>query len=545
MSALHFDILYEVIREVDVFKRKDRQAALISLSLVCHSLSDAIRPILFHEVTWPHPNKHNNERGLHFLPEVLWPYIHRFHLDWPDHWPDVFPPLWGTKSPGEGIYVPKHMDKLEAALPRMTNIKTLQIMCPFHPPRTLLAAIVKCPNITDLRIIDTPIHVGDVLAVPQNFLLTRLTLGAVGEAVRVGEGPYNKKFQDLSFYTREYRKRYGGEIGLSSTAHPYIFRLGRTDSLTYLQLSSKYVNLNAFRQYEWPALETFVLTGAPLRRAWAPKVPLVDVIARMPKLFDLRLLFAKSNRKDDELTQIVPPRYHAHEHSPASVLSQIRYLALSNAYDSQDLLHYTSFLERLSVSAIIATPRIPIALTRQDVDQVLDDLAIGGGNVGLKRLRLMTEDELNFSLFEKIGRICPALEFVEVELCGYREGEAGFEWTDYGDAFSTYAHLQELRVGIPFAGCDEHDEHDGQDLECIRSDRRDCAIYLASRVPTLRRISFEYRTRTGSHRHEDRWLDFDVIRLGDGKIRDIRVAELDQSWYPIPEIWERVPLYDY
>ena len=78
-------------------------------------------------------------------------------------------------------------------------------------------------------------------------------------------------------------------------------------------------------------------------------------------------------------------------------------------------------------------------------------------------------------------------------------------------------------------------------MECIRCDRRDCATYFASCVPTLHLIGFEYRIRTGSHRKEDRWLDYEIVRLRD---ENITLLEIAQTWYPFPEVWERDLLHD-
>ena len=49
----------------------------------------------------------------------------------------------------------------------------------------------------------------------------------------------------------------------------------------------------------------------------------------------------------------------------------------------------------------------------------------------LKQVRVMTEDQLDVALFVDIGRVCPTLEEVEIELCGYRDGDVGFEWVGF------------------------------------------------------------------------------------------------------------------
>jgi hypothetical protein len=58
-------------------------------------------------------------------------------------------------------------------------------------------------------------------------------------------------------------------------------------------------------------------------------------------------------------------------------------------------------------------------------------------------------------------------------------------------------------------------------------------------MPTLQRVGFEYRKRTGTHRYEDGWLEWDVVRGGrDG----LQLHELTGSWYPFPEVWFPVSL---
>lgn len=48
---------------------------LLALSLTCRTIREACLPLIFAEVHWPHPNKNDNESGLHFFPESLWPYF--------------------------------------------------------------------------------------------------------------------------------------------------------------------------------------------------------------------------------------------------------------------------------------------------------------------------------------------------------------------------------------------------------------------------------------------------------------------------------------
>lgn len=76
--------------------------------------------------------------------------------------------------------------------------------------------------------------------------------------------------------------------------------------------------------------------------------------------------------------------------------------------------------------------------------------------------------------------------------------------------------------------------------ECVRANRKICATYLATRLPTLQKVGLQYRIRTGDYRSEDRWLNFRVERLDDDDGIAIRLHEMGQTWYPFPEVWETV-----
>jgi len=78
--------------------------------------------------------------------------------------------------------------------------------------------------------------------------------------------------------------------------------------------------------------------------------------------------------------------------------------------------------------------------------------------------------------------------------------------------------------------------------ECVQANRKTCAIYLATQLPTLQKVGLQYRIRTGDYRSEDRWLDYRIERLHDGTASGaIRLHELGQTWYPFPEVWEPIP----
>ena len=127
-------------------------------------------------------------------------------------------------------------------------------------------------------------------------------------------------------------------------------------------------------------------------------------------------------------------------------------------------------------------------------------------------------------------RSCPSHAYPDIKLTGKSSVQS-----EYANAFSSMQHLRELRVCIQFPEFDELDR-----FEPWRVARRECALFLAARLPTLRRVGFEYRKRTGTHRFEDSWLEFDIEcneRTG-----AIQLSEVGRTWYPFPEVWFPVPL---
>lgn len=74
MTQLHLDILYEIVNQLDYFNYSDRQNILFKLSILSRSINDTLRPIMFAEVKWPHPDKHD-ETSLEFFPDAVRPYV--------------------------------------------------------------------------------------------------------------------------------------------------------------------------------------------------------------------------------------------------------------------------------------------------------------------------------------------------------------------------------------------------------------------------------------------------------------------------------------
>ena len=316
----------------------------------------------------------------------------------------------------------------------MRSISIFHITAPFYPPTPLLSCLVQCRNIKDLRITDTPLYTVILPTLPLGFALERMTLIPVAEALRVGEGPFDKRFHDVTYYTREYRKRHWNDAHGRYVGVRYLLQLGTPTSLRYVQISGNFCTLGDFMEVDmWPALETLVLTGpAPERTTIAS---LAGVVKRMPKLIDLRVLLAKPTRPGEEPFSMINGYEPVSEDAPPTIFSQLKHLAVSNAVKLDHILHYTTSLERLALIAIINQPRIPIAMSRTELDKILFDLKAGGSGMALKKIRVMTEDQLDLALFVNLGKVCPALEEVEIELCGYRDGDVGFEWVGFSFLF--------------------------------------------------------------------------------------------------------------
>ncbi|KAF9476250.1 hypothetical protein BDN70DRAFT_863579 [Pholiota conissans] len=552
MSTLNLDILHEIMDKVA--EPKAKSTILLNLSLTCRQARESIKPILFRKVKWPHLDKFDEKSGLHFFPEVLWTCFRTFHLDWPDNWFDPSPPLWGS-TPRAMCY-PMYLARLEDALPRMTSIHTVQITCPFDPPSNLLAIIAKCPNIKDFRITDTPLCTPVLPLLSDNFNLEHMTITSVAEVVRMGEGPFEKRYRNMVYFMRDYRRKYlDGSVDDDAhyNARRFFTAFCRKEVLQSLQISANFIRL--FIHEFWnndtlcPCLRTLILTGAT-------PAYFIDlskwVINRMPKLTDLRVLLSPkkisgSQPEHERFSMIAHPEWHEGPGSPKAY-SQITSLAISNAYNTRRILRYTNRLKRLAICALVSPPRRSIALLGVEIKHLLFDLEAGGGNKHLQQIRLISEESLDATFLALLGRICPKLEIVEVEQCGYQDTWREDDWDAYGDTLlANFPRIRKLRLAIQFHGCAELKHEHAQNnyysefdnLACIQEQRLPCATYLASRVPTLQNIGFEYRWRMS--RHEDRWLDFDILRLEGG---DVRLVDINPTWYQFPEIWEPVPLLD-
>lgn len=280
----------------------------------------------------------------------------------------------------------------------------------------------------DLMITDTPVW--NALKEPDApilFTAPRITFVPVGEGVRVGEGPFDRKFHDSAYYMVEYRKKYWNLIQTRArlnyfpTGWSFLLRC-RVETMTYLQLSGDYCSLDHFRnpRFAFPVLETLILTGPSPSVGPGSMMTLPAVISLMPRLRDLRVLIGKHSTPTQPPLSMVPGDPEA----PLAVYSQLTALAMSNAAQKiEAVLRYANGLERLAISAIIHHPRLPIALKRHEIDKVLNEIREGGGGKRLKQFRIMSEDDFDVPLVIELGNVCPRLEIVELEHCGILDSD--------------------------------------------------------------------------------------------------------------------------
>jgi hypothetical protein len=310
----------------------------------------------------------------------------------------------------------------------MPSLTSFHLCCPFFPPSSILNTVIQCSSLREFSINETPLYISMIPKVPPTFRLERVSLVPVGEAVRVGEGPYDPRYSEPSYYSREYRKKYKNDVLARHAAPALLFQLCKPTWLRHVQMSVDLCNLDALAGFEWPRLDTLVLTGHSPR---GTTVELVDILARMPRLTELRLLFSKTTA--DTGFRVLPKHHHrpsASQNNPATVLAQLKHLALSNACNFDGVLRYATSLERLAVCAIIDMPQVPIALSRTEIDRMLEEMEVGHltADSKLRRLRIMIEDKVNPALCNAIAQRCPMLEALEMEICGYHDGKSIHAW---------------------------------------------------------------------------------------------------------------------
>ncbi|KAF9220353.1 hypothetical protein BS17DRAFT_715009 [Gyrodon lividus] len=530
MSILNADILHILISELPR-ERGNISSTLLNLASASHLFREACLPFLFSEVRWPHKSKADKEHGLLFYPEALWPYIRHFRLDWHDEWTEPGRVRYGYMD-REGIYCPYHIDLAIHAITRMPKLNKVTLSTPFLPPQELYEALGQCKSLNAFTLIDTPIDHSLMQLYPAS--LRQVNLTPVGQTLRIGDGQTDPKFAEITYFMRDWRRKYRAQAnlrGLREIRSSAVFLREHAPTLTHLELSGDLCSFTALAATDWPNLSTFVLHGhvpnvqTILSFHMGPPsvVNLFDVLEKMPILQDLRLLFPRTKSQDFVLLDpYIPP-----DPEKLAKLASLTSFAISNACKLNGIFNHMTNLERLTILAMVDLPRWPIALSQAEIEAVLAD--IGASNCQLKHLRIVIEDKLTPAICYLISVHCPHLEVLEIERCGYHDGKSVSSYQEFLDALSPLSSLRDLRICMQFP---EYDEVD--DFESWRVVREECAAFFARGLKTLKKVGFEYRKRTGTHRYQDAWLDYVICRGGEG---EGRLRQLPGMWYAFPEVW--------
>ncbi|KAF7973616.1 hypothetical protein HWV62_14792 [Athelia sp. TMB] len=451
-------------------------------------------------------------------------------IAWPSEWADNGPgrSQWGQACvdtsiyphPGRFWYEPesRSIENLAAIIPDMNLLSSVTFSCPFWPPKTLLMALSSAgPNLTSVTFDETPVSVGpgsDPLPVVPMPVQTLQYIAVFG-SVRIGDGYLEPKYSVGIYFQPEWKRKHDQRLhqwDFTQTLHRnYI--MSHAPTLTRLEISGSLFSFDDLAYQEWPLLRCFILTGKiPTRKDYdLPRgnTSLEGVLARMPNLEDLRLLFSQTTENAMKLAPC--------EHS-----DRLTTLAVSHICDLSGL-KLTS-LQRLAVLAITHHPRMPIALSLGDFQKLLGALEEGGAT--LTRFRIMLEDALTPQTCRNIAACCPLLEDLEIELCVYPGGDCAHSKEAYAEALAPLTHLHSLRI------CAQFPESDAGSTPPF-AERRKFAHHLAKSMPSLNSIGFEYRQRSG--RAHDLWVDYEIVRQGDS----IDIEQLATAFYPQTSIWRR------
>lgn len=321
------------------------------------------------------------------------------------------------------------MDLAIYALPHMPKLTKVTLSTPFLPPQALYEALGQCRSLSSFTLIDTPIDQSLMQFYP--VPLRRVNLTPVGQTLRIGDGPTDPKFADITYFMRDWRRKYRAQAnlrGYREIRSSGVFLRQHAPTLTHLELSGDLTAFTGLATIDWPALSTFVLHGRIPNQSlsitfhlgpaalYAPS--LFDVLHRMPVLRDFRLLFPQTKSQEFRFLD----SYILANPENLAKLASLESFAISNACVLQGVFNYMTNLRRLAIMALVDLPRWPIALSQPQVESVLAD--IGASNCPLKHLRIIIEDKLTPTICRLIAAHCPQLETLEIERCGYHDGKS-------------------------------------------------------------------------------------------------------------------------
>lgn len=324
------------------------------------------------------------------------------------------------------------MDIVIHAITRMPKLTQVTLSTPFLPPQALYEALAQCRSLSSFTLIDTPID--QSLMQFYSAPLRRISLTPVGQTLRIGDGPTDPKFADITYFMRDWRRKYRAQAnlrGYREIRSSGVFLRQHAPTLTHLELSGDLTAFTGLATIDWPALSTFVLHGripnsglnllfhpntTPARVHSIPR--LFDVLHRMPMLRDFRLLFPQTKSQEFRL---LDPHVLADPEN-LEKLASLDSFAISNACVLDGVFNHMTNLRRLAIMALVDLPRWPIALSQPQIESVLAD--IGASNCPLKHLRIIIEDKLTPAICHLISVHCPQLEILEIERCGYHDGKS-------------------------------------------------------------------------------------------------------------------------
>lgn len=351
-----------------------------------------------------------------------------FRLDWHDEWTEPGRIRYGYLD-RDGIYCPFHIDRVVHAITRMPKLSRVTISTPFLPPQALYEALGQCA-LSSFTLIDTPIDQSLMQFFPAP--IRRVNLTPVGQTLRIGDGPTDPKFAEITYFMRDWRRKYRAQAhfrGFREMRSSGVFLRQHASTLTHLELSGDLAAFTGLATIDWPVLATFIIHGRipnpnvnlSFHVSGPPNMTqysLFDVLNRMPLLRDFRLLFPQSKAPEFRLLD----RYALSNPQNIAKLASLDSFAVSNACLLDGIFNYMSNLRRLAIMALVELPRWPIALSHPQVENVLAD--IGASNCPLKHLRIIIEDKLTPAICRLISINCPQLEVLEIERCGYHDGKS-------------------------------------------------------------------------------------------------------------------------
>lgn len=320
------------------------------------------------------------------------------------------------------------MDLVVHALTRMPKLNKVTLSTPFLPPQALYEALGQCYSLSSFTLIDTPIDQSLMQFYPAP--IRRVSLTPVGQTLRIGDGPTDPKFAEITYFMRDWRRKYRQQAnlrGYREIRSSGVFLRQHASTLTHLELSGDLTAFTGLATIDWPVLSTFILHGRipnpylPLSFHTGPPTvqpTLFDVLHRMPLLRDFRMLFPQT--KSQEFRWLNP--YLLSNPENIAKLASLESFAISNACVLEGIFNYMTNLRRLAIMALVDLPRWPIALSQPQIENVLAD--IGASNCPLKHLRIIIEDKLTPAICRLISINCPQLEVLEIERCGYHDGKS-------------------------------------------------------------------------------------------------------------------------